>query len=264
MPHSLQEEEQRYWDKWIKGRDADAGEQLIKLYRPLVQFHVQRLAVGLPRETDRDELESHGMMGLYDALNKYDHTRDLQFDTYANFRVRGAIIDALRKEDWVPRSLRLNAKKIDAAIDMLQQKYLRAVTAKEVAEETGFSEEKVLQVQSENFLANMLSIDEGYRHRDRPDSFEATIEDQHADTPENKLEKKEDIRQLTAVIASLTPREQWVVNLFYYEELTLTEIGQVLDLSTSRISQIHSKALFSLKQTLVDANDDNANSYEEG
>lgn len=264
MARFLQQETQDYWEKWLSNRDPDAAEQLIKLYMPLVHFHVQRIAVGLPRGFDFHELEGYGMMGLYDALNKYDAARDLQFDTYASFRVRGAILDELRKGDWVPRSLRQKTKQIDEAIQTLQQQYKRPVTAKEVAAETGFDERKVLEIQSESFFTNVLSMDAAYENDDNPNPGEHMIADKQAPNPESELEKKEKIRQLSVIIETLTEREQMIVQLFYYEELTLTEIGRILDVSTSRVSQIHSRILFQLKQAFLQKDYDTDDVNKEG
>lgn len=250
MAHSEETEKQFYWDKWNANRDPDAGEKLLALYMPLVHYHVQRIVVGLPKGIDIEELKSLGMIGLYDALNRFDSGRDLKFDTYASFRVRGAILDGLRKEDWIPRSLREKAKRVDTAVDKLQQQFLRPVTAKEVAEETGLKEEEVLAVQSESFFANVLSIDDDHR-RGEEDQIDYTIEDKKTATPEKELLKEETVRDLAKVIETLNEREQLVISLFYYEELTLTEIGKILGVSTSRISQIHSRALFRLKQALL-------------
>ena len=106
-------EDQLYWQKWIQTRDINAGNFLVQKYMPLVSYHVQRISVGLPKNVSRDDLRSLGMFGLYDALEKFDHSRDLKFDTYASFRIRGAIIDGLRKEDWLPRNTREKAKKLN-------------------------------------------------------------------------------------------------------------------------------------------------------
>lgn len=246
MVHAMETEEQAYWDKWTENRDSTAGEHLLQLYTPLVNYHVQRIAVGLPRNIDSDVLRSHGLLGLFDALNKFDISRDLKFDTYASFRIRGAILDGLRKEDWMPRTLRDKTRKIESAIDTLQQKHLRNVTAKEVAEEIGIDEEEITAVQAESYFANLMSTDDEYDNEDG--HMNLSIEDKNMDTPEDELFKEETVRQLADMIHMLNEKEQLVISLFYYEDLTLTEIGKVLDLSTSRISQIHSKALFRLKQ----------------
>ncbi|WP_174880391.1 sigma-70 family RNA polymerase sigma factor, partial [Metabacillus niabensis] len=139
-------EEQVIWQKWINLRDTHAGNVLIKKYMPLVSYHVQRISVGLPKSVSKDDLMSLGLFGLYDALEKFDPNRDLKFDTYASFRVRGAIIDGLRKEDWLPRSSREKAKKVEATIDKLEQKHLRNVSSKEIANELGLTEGEVVSV----------------------------------------------------------------------------------------------------------------------
>lgn len=243
-------DEQVIWQKWIDVRDSHAGNVLIKRYMPLVSYHVQRISIGLPKSVNKDDLMSLGMFGLYDALEKFDPTRDLKFDTYASFRVRGAIIDGLRKEDWLPRSSREKAKRVEATIEKLEQKYLRNVSSKEIANELGLSEGEVVSVLNEGFFANVLSIDDQLFDQDDGESSGFTIKDDHQQTPEDKLLKDELIAQLAEVITQLSEKEQLVISFFYKEELTLTEIGHVMNLSTSRISQIHSKALFKLRKIL--------------
>lgn len=243
-------EEQSCWEKWNTSRDREAGDELMRAYLPLVNYHVQRISVGLPKSVNKDELRSLGMLGLYDALKKFEPERDLKFDTYASFRIRGAILDGLRREDWLPRSLREKTKKVEAAIERLEQENLRSVSPKEVAEELGYSENEVTTVMSESFLANVLSIDEENKETESREKVSYTIEDKKAITPENSLLQEELHGELALVIKELSEKEQLVVSLFYFEELTLTEIGQVLGLSTSRISQIHSKALFRIRQVL--------------
>lgn len=239
------------WNKWIEERDNDACDELIRIYLPLVDYHVQRISVGLPRNINKEELKSHGIIGLYDALKKFDPNRDLKFDTYASFRIRGSIIDGLRQEDWLPRSLRERSKKVEGTIEKLEQAYGRYVTAKEVADELQLTEDEVLQVVSESFVANILSIDDKTNETDRDETFKNTIKDKTALTPEEQLIKAATHRELEEVIKSLNEKEQLVISLFYFEELTLTEIGHIMALSTSRISQIHSKALFRLKQVFA-------------
>lgn len=244
-------DDQVYWQQWIDTRDSHAGDVLIRKYMPLVAYHVQRIAVGLPKSVSVDDLKSFGMIGLYDALEKFDPSRDLKFDTYASFRVRGAILDGLRKEDWLPRSMRDKAKKIEVAAQKLEQKLMRNITTKEIANELGLSEQDVLNTINEGFFANVLSMDEQHSNGDGNEGIEFSIKDHTSLTPEEDLMKKEQMSQLVDVIKQLNENEQMVVSLFYHEELTLTEIGQVMNLSTSRISQIHSKALFKLKQYLT-------------
>jgi RNA polymerase sigma factor FliA len=241
--------EKKYWEKWIEHRDTDAGDMLVKKYMPLVSYHVGRISVGLPKNVSREDLKSLGLMGLLDALQRFDPTRDLKFDTYASFRVRGAIIDGLRKEDWLPRSTRDKAKKIEAKIEELEQKLLRHVTAEEIANELNFTENEVNQTIHEHMFANVLSIDEQLKDDDH-ESQSFSLKDEKSKSPEEHLLKGEGVKELENVIKKLSEKEQMVLSLFYKEELTLTEIGQVMSLSTSRISQIHSKAIFKLRNLL--------------
>ncbi|MEK4970373.1 FliA/WhiG family RNA polymerase sigma factor [Cytobacillus sp. FSL R7-0696] len=245
----LQVSEEKAWDEWVCSRNQDAGNFLVKRYMPLVSYHVQRIAAGLPKNVSRDELKSLGMIGLFDALEKYDPNRDLKFDTYASFRVRGAILDGLRKEDWLSRSTRERTKKVEAAIERLEQAYMRNVTVEEIALEVQLSTKEVYATLNEQYMANLLSIDEKPSDYDY-DDYSFVLQDERAILPEKQLVKNELIEELTSQIKQLNEKEQLVVSLFYKEELTLTEIGEVLQLSTSRISQIHSKAIQKLKKTL--------------
>ena len=219
---------------------------LIKKYLSLVSYHVQRISVSLPKNVSRDDLKSLGMMGLYDALEKFDPKRDLKFDTYASFRVRGAILDGLRKEDRLPRSMREKAKKMDAVIEKLEQKYLRNVTAEEIAHELEISVEEVYTMMNEQFFANVLSIDGKQEEADDNDGQLFSLKDEKGELPEEKLLKNEVFEEMAGIISKLNEKEQLVISLFYQEELTLTEIGQIMGLSTSRISQIHSKCIYKL------------------
>ncbi|MDQ0253688.1 RNA polymerase sigma factor for flagellar operon FliA [Evansella vedderi] len=238
------------WNSWSDGRDSSACERLIKAYLPLVEYHVQRIGANLPRNVQLDDLRSNGMLGLYDALEKFDEHRELKFDTYASFRIRGAIIDGLRQEDWLPRSVREKAKKIEKATEKLEQKFGRYVNAKEVAEFLQMDEGEVLHTMNESFLANQLSIDEPTKDSDKDDTYTSTLKDDKTPTPEQRINHQGQLEELAEVIKSLTEKEQLIISLFYFEELTLTEIGEILNLSTSRISQIHSRIIFKLQQRL--------------
>jgi len=244
-------EESTYWAKWVVSRDAQAGNFLVKKYLPLVSYHVQRISATLPKNVSRDDIRSLGLMGLYDALEKFDPARDLKFDTYASFRIRGAILDGLRKEDWLPRSTRDKAKKIDAAIEKLEQRLMRNATVHEIAEEAEMQEDEVYSVMNEHFYANILSIDEQPDADEKDGSY--SIKDEKAIIPEEKVLKNELLEEMAEKILQLNEKEQMVLSLFYKEELTLTEIGEVMGLSTSRISQIHSKSIFKLRQLLEKA-----------
>ena len=172
--------EDQIWQKWINNKDPQAGDSLIRLYMPLVSYHVQRISVGLPKNVNREDVKSYGLMGLYDALEKFDLSRDLKFDTYASFRIRGAILDGLRKEDWLPRSLREKNKKIDAAIERLEQRFMRNVTVEEIAAEVEMTEEEVNNVITEGFFANILSIDESNKDSDEKEGLSFSVRDKNS------------------------------------------------------------------------------------
>lgn len=238
-----------YWKKWKADQDEEAAQVLVEQYIPLVSFHVQRISFGLPKGVSKDDLISLGMEGLYDAIRKFDPSRDLKFDTYASFRIRGAILDGLRKEDWLPRSMREKAKKIDSTVEKLEQKYMRHITAEETAKELGLQEEEVLQVVKESFFANLLSIEEKVENgTTEKGSFD--VRDEKTLTPEERLLQGELFTDLVKAIQHLKDKEQLVISLFYEQDLTLTEIGEIMNLSTSRISQIHSKALYKLRNVM--------------
>ncbi|MEK4136909.1 FliA/WhiG family RNA polymerase sigma factor [Kurthia sp. FSL E2-0154] len=249
---SASTQETKLWQDWSAHKDPRAGDLLMKKYKSLVSYHVQRISTGLPKSVSRDELMSLGMMGLFDALNKFDITRDLKFDTYASFRVRGAIIDGLRKEDWLPRSAREKTKKLDAKIEAMEQRLKRHVTPEEVAKELDVPIEEVYQTMQEHLFSNVLSIDEQLQDFDEVDNKSFVIRDEVTKTPEQQVVQTELLQDLAESIKNLNEKEQLVLSMFYTDELTLTEIGEVLGLSTSRISQIHSKALFKLKNLLQD------------
>ncbi|MFT8317114.1 MAG: FliA/WhiG family RNA polymerase sigma factor [Sporolactobacillus sp.] len=241
--------ETEYWNRWYESHDKAAADFLLQLYVPLVHYHVQRISAGLPKSVDRGDLQSFGLIGLYDALEKFDRNRDLKFDTYASFRVRGAILDGLRKQDWMPRSVREKSKKIEKTAERIEQKKMRAATLEEVAAACEMSSDEVSQILSEGLLSNLLSLDE-IPGTASSESASSGIEDDDAVLPEQHLIDQENRRMLSEEIDKLNEKERLVVSLFYFDGLTLTEIGQVMNLSTSRISQIHSKALFKLRQFL--------------
>ncbi|MFC0558582.1 FliA/WhiG family RNA polymerase sigma factor [Halalkalibacter alkalisediminis] len=250
MGHVTAVEDRKLWDKWFAERSHDACDELIRRYMPLVHYHVQRISVGLPKNVQKDDLTSHGLVGLYDALEKFQPERDLKFDTYASFRVRGAIIDGLRKEDWLPRSMRDKIKKVEAVTEKLEQRNGRYVKSEEVAKELEIDSLEVEKIKADYFSSSSLSIDEQSHDTERNETYAATIEDKVTRTPEQHSSDLETKKELAKMIDQLPEKERLVISLFYYEELTLTEIGQILNLSTSRISQIHSKSLFRLQQEM--------------
>lgn len=237
------------WKNWKENQDADAANQLIEKYMYLVHFHSERISTHLPSNVDKDDIKSLGMLGLYDAMKKFEPERELKFETYASFRIRGAIMDGLRKEDWLPRSIREKTKKVEQAQARLEQVMQREATAQEIAKETGMTVQEVEETIQNSLFANVLSIEEE-RKESEQEGGGYSIEDESSPLPEQKLLEKEIKKELIQGIKSLNEKEQTVISLFYNEELTLTEIGYVLNLSTSRISQIHKRAIFKLRKTL--------------
>ncbi|PGL68006.1 FliA/WhiG family RNA polymerase sigma factor [Bacillus sp. AFS055030] len=247
---------QIYWKKWIKDRDIDAGDALMRIYMPLVHFHVNRIVHRLPSSVSREDLHSLAMMGLYDALEKFDPKRDLKFETYASIRISGNILDGLRKEDWLPRSIRDKAKKIECAIEKLEPALERKATPEEIAHYTGYSSIEVVNVINDVFFSNMLSVDEQIKDVGEGQvNLIHTLKDHETLTPEELVLKDEQIKLLANTIGSeLNEKEQLVISLYYHEELTLTEIGTIINLSTSRVSQIHAKSIFKLRHLLSNSN----------
>lgn len=240
------------WKRWQQERDQDVGNQLVEYYMPIVNYQVNRVFAHLPQNVDRQDVKSLAFMGLVDALEKFDTSRDLKFDTYASFRIKGAIIDGLRKEDWLPRTVRDKSKIIENAYEQLEQELNRTPDLSEIAKHVGMDEDEVAEVVKDTLFANMLSIEEktNDESEEQRDSLRNTVPDHKGMTPDEEILKKERIEELTEAIKELNDKEQLVVSLFYKEDLTLTEVGHILDLSTSRISQIHSKAITKLKDKL--------------
>ncbi|RKQ37506.1 FliA/WhiG family RNA polymerase sigma factor [Oceanobacillus halophilus] len=245
--------EQELWNDWIEDNSNDAANELITNYMYLVNFHVERISIHLPNNVHKEDLKSLGLLGLYDALKKYDPSRDLKFDTYASIRVRGAIMDGLRKEDWLPRSMRGKVKKIEKSHQTLEQIYHRTPTAAEIAQDVGMTIQEVESTIKDSLFANVLSIEDKSKDSDKIDKegIGYTIAGNKSVIPEAKIMQMELEGELTEAIKDLNENEQMVVSLFYFDELTLTEIGKVLNLTTSRISQIHKRAIVKLRETLL-------------
>ncbi|MGC5324095.1 FliA/WhiG family RNA polymerase sigma factor [Brevibacillus sp. SYSU BS000544] len=242
------------FDKWISWKEEgnkDAELELVEQFLPLVNKVANRLAIGLPGNVDRDDLVSFGRFGLLDALSKFDHTRGLQFETYAMWRIRGAMIDGLRESDWIPRTVRDRAKKIEEAYTILEQRLLRIPTDQEVSEYLGISEKDLQQTIYDTSLASMISIDEAVGDEDEQKTARHSyIVDEITPRPDQVAESANMKEVLSVAVDKLPEKERLVVSLFYFEELTLSEIAEVMNLSPSRISQLHSKAVLRLRSAL--------------
>jgi RNA polymerase sigma factor for flagellar operon FliA len=233
---------------------ASSRERLILHYAPLVKYVASRVATGLPSSVDQADLVSYGMFGLIDALEKFDPERGNKFETYAIPRIKGAIIDELRAMDWVPRSVRFKAREIEKAYSDLESILKRAPSEKEIAERLGVSLPELHEVLNQISFVQVLQLDEILSvgsERGEQVSLLDTLADRGVD-PTTGLEGQETRGLLAAAINSLSEREKIVVTLYYFEGLTLAEIGEILGVTESRVCQIHTKAVGQLRLQFVE------------
>lgn len=230
-------------------------ERLILHYAPLVKFVAGRIGAGLPQNVDQSDLISYGMFGLIDALEKFDLSREIKFETYAVPRIRGAIIDELRALDWVPRSVRFKARELDKAHQALESKLGRSPSDEEVASHLGVSVDELHEVVGQISFVSVLALDDSVGGGDEAGEGRTlldTLADAANADPTAALEGQEMRGILSHAINSLGEREKVVVTLYYFEGLTLAEIGDILGVTESRICQIHTKAVGNLRNGLED------------
>ncbi|MFF7678614.1 RNA polymerase sigma factor WhiG [Actinacidiphila glaucinigra] len=243
------------WRTYKATGDARLREQLILHYSPLVKYVAGRVSVGLPANVEQADFVSSGVFGLIDAIEKFDPERAIKFETYAITRIRGAMIDELRALDWIPRSVRQKARAVERAYATLEASLRRTPSESEVAAEMGIALEELHGVFSQLSLANVVALEEllhaGPDGGDRLTLVD-TLEDTGADNPVEVAEDRELRRLLARAVNTLPEREKTVVTLYYYEGLTLAEIGQVLGVTESRVSQIHTKSVLQLRAKLAD------------
>jgi RNA polymerase sigma factor for flagellar operon FliA len=245
------------WSEFKATGDPRLRERLILHYSPLVKFVAGRVGVGLPPNIEQADLVSYGIFGLIDAIEKFDISRAIKFETYAISRIKGAIIDELRAIDWIPRSVRYKAREVEKAYAALEAKLHRTPTEAEVAGELNISLDELHTIFSQVSFVNVVALDELLNvGGDRGDklSLVDTLEDVKAEDPVAAFETEETKYLLARAINTLPEREKIVVTLYYYEGLTLAEIGQVLGVTESRICQMHTKAVLQLRGKLADTN----------
>lgn len=238
------------WPEYKATGDRQLRDQLVVLYAPLVKFIAGRLAVGLPESVERTDLVSYGIFGLIDAIEKFDLEHNVKFESYAAIRIRGAIIDELRSLDWVPRSVRAKARKVELALAALENRLRRSPTDDELAAELEMSASRLQQILGQISFVGIVGLDAvvGSYARRRPafpTSSEALADP--GDGPAAVFELKEMKQMLAAAVDRLSEREKIVVTLYYYEGLTLADIGMVLGVSESRVCQIHTKVILQLR-----------------
>lgn len=238
------------WDDYKSTGSAASRDALILHFSPLVKYVAGRVAVGLPANIEQADLISYGIFGLIDAIDKYEPERGIKFETYAISRIRGAIIDELRAIDWVPRSVRFKAREVEKAYTNLENKLKRPPSDAEIAEEMGVTLDDLHNIYTQLSSVSLVALDELMTvEGEKGDrlSLVETLEDTKTTSPSDAFETEEMKSILTEAINRLPEREKIVVTLYYYEGLTLAQIGQVLGVTESRICQMHTKAVLGLR-----------------
>ncbi|MBQ8878824.1 MAG: FliA/WhiG family RNA polymerase sigma factor [Lachnospiraceae bacterium] len=235
----------KLWDDYAKTKSPEIREKIILEYAPLVKLVAGRLSMYLGYNVEYDDLVGYGVFGLIDAIDKFDFMKEVKFETYASLRIRGAILDQIRKMDWIPRTIRQKQKKIDAVMKEIESTKGRAATDEEIAQGLGISQDEYSAWQSQMKITGVVSLNE---FMDSGSEIPADQSNQRRfDSPEEVIEKEELKKVLQDALELLTEKEKKVILLYYYEDLTLKEISNILEVSESRVSQLHTRALQKLK-----------------
>ena len=246
-------EESDLWKEYRKNKSSEIKEYFIQKYAPLVKYVAGKVAVGMPHNVEFDDLVSYGTFGLLDAIEKFDANKEVKFKTYAMTRIRGSIFDELRTIDWIPRSIRQKAKQVERAIIELEGKLGRTVDDKEVAEELDISIDEFHKLVSRISGTSLMSLNDVWHGGDESEelSFIETVESPLNTNPDVMVEREEVKNIIVEAIKKLPDKEKKVIVLYYYEDLTLREIGEVLEVTESRVSQLHTKAVMRLRGKLA-------------
>lgn len=236
------------WKDYARTGSAEIRDKIIIEYTQLVKVVAGRLSMYLGYNVEYEDLCSYGIFGLIDAIDKYDPYKPVKFETYASLRIRGAILDQIRKMDWIPRTLRQKQKQIDAAMREIENEKGRPATDEEIAGKLGITEIEYTDWQSQMKITNVVSLNE-YMEAGPDISGDSSVSSDFA-TPEEQMTKEELKQTLLDALELLTEKEKKVILLYYYEELTLKEISHVLEVSESRISQLHTRALGKMRTKL--------------
>ena len=238
-------DKQKLWETYRKSPTPEMREQIILEYAPLVKMVAGRLSMYLGYNVEYEDLVSYGIFGLIDAIDKFDMQKDVKFETYASLRIRGAILDQIRKMDWIPRTVRQKQKKIDEAIRNIEMRTGKNATDEQVAGELGLEQEELTEWQSRLKITNVISLNEFLEQGQEP--VMDARGNSHFSQPEDVVSESELKQVLEEALEVLTEKEKKVILLYYYEDLTLKEISKVLEVSESRVSQLHTKALLKMR-----------------
>ena len=240
----------KLWEEYANTGSPEVREKIILEYAPLVKVVAGRLSMYLGYNVEYEDLVSYGIFGLIDAIDKFDCLKDVKFETYASLRIRGAILDQIRKMDWIPRTIRQKQKRIDAAIKEIETQYGRSATDEEIAKLLGITDEEYLDWQSQMKITNVVSLNECLEQGNEVSNEAGSTKSEAFDSPEEILERDELKKILAQALELLTEKERKVIVLYYYEDLTLKEISNILEVSESRISQLHTRALQKMRGRL--------------
>lgn len=229
---------------------VDGREEMIKKYIPLVKYIASRVIIGKGKYIDYEDLVGYGMIGLMDAMNKFDESKGMKFSTYSSIRIKGAMIDELRKNSPISKGAMDKLNRYNAVVELLQNKLLREPTDQEIAAELGIQLREVMEIEGYINYISVISLEDLIFSEDDDMPLIGTIEDEKSPSPERTLEEKEEIEYLTKALDTLNEKDKIVLTLYYYEGLTLKQIGNVLSVSESRVCQLHTRAILHLKNAL--------------
>lgn len=233
----------KLWDEYMNTKSADVRGQIIVEYTSLVKTVAGRLSMYLGYNVEYDELVSYGIFGLIDAIDKFDMMKDVKFETYASLRIRGAILDQIRKMDWIPRTIRQRQRKIETVVKEIEAETGKSASTSDIAEKLGITEDEYTEWQSQMKITGLVSLNEFLEQGSDVSQDSGSHTAARFDSPEESIEKKELVQMLGDALELLTEKEKKVILLYYYEDFTLKEISNVLEVSESRISQLHTRAL---------------------
>ena len=248
---SVQDTREMLWSAYAGGQSEAVYNELINSYLPLVRFIVSRLNFKLPNHLEQEDLVSYGIFGLMDAVKKFDWQRGVKFETYASQRIRGAVVDALRREQWAPRSVADKLKMLQRAYQKFENEGITDIPEELLAEEMGISIKALRELMTEISQLSVVSLDE-FLHGQEIENISRveTLSDPNSPNPATSVLEDEFRDYLASAIEDLPEKDRVVISLYYYEELTLREIGLILDVSESRVSQLHARALMRLRDKL--------------